>query len=119
MSKKIYFPMLQEKFEERIALPVPDDQEDDEDDEEETAGSVTNAQPSQPPRMEVAPAEASEKDILFLKSLVEDMGSISYIVDCNKHDEITAAISHLPHIIASRPGKVPTTAPPVFKCYVI
>ena len=60
MSKKIYFPMLQEKFEERIALPVPEDQEDDEDDEEETAGSVTNAQPSQPPRMEVAPAEASE-----------------------------------------------------------
>lgn len=46
-------------------------------------------------------SEASEKDILFLKSLVEDMGSISYIVDCNKHDEITAAISHLPHIIAS------------------
>lgn len=45
--------------------------------------------------------EVSEENVAFLKSLVEDMGSLSYIVDCNKHDEITAAISHLPHIIAS------------------
>lgn len=45
--------------------------------------------------------ETSQHDINFLRTLVEEMGSIAYITDCSRHDEITAAISHLPHIIAS------------------
>jgi len=36
-----------------------------------------------------------------LKKLVEDIGSIPIILDPKEHDEITAAISHLPHIIAA------------------
>lgn len=34
-------------------------------------------------------------------SLVSDMGSIPYVLDYREHDQITAAISHLPHIIAA------------------
>ncbi|MDE6636556.1 MAG: prephenate dehydrogenase/arogenate dehydrogenase family protein, partial [Lachnospiraceae bacterium] len=45
--------------------------------------------------------EVSPQNVRFFKNLVEEMGSIAYITDCDKHDEITAAISHLPHIIAS------------------
>ena len=34
-------------------------------------------------------------------SLVSDMGAIPYVLDYKEHDRITAAISHLPHIIAA------------------
>lgn len=35
------------------------------------------------------------------RELVADMGAIPLILDCEKHDYVTAAISHLPHIIAA------------------
>lgn len=38
----------------------------------------------------------------ILRGLVEKMGSIPIILDPKEHDEITAAISHLPHIIAAQ-----------------
>lgn len=37
-----------------------------------------------------------------LYALVEKMGSIPILLDANEHDEITAAISHVPHIIAAQ-----------------
>lgn len=37
-----------------------------------------------------------------LENLVNKMGSIAIILDPDEHDEITAAISHLPHILASQ-----------------
>lgn len=40
--------------------------------------------------------------IKVLYSLVEKMGSIPVLLDAKEHDEITAAISHLPHIIAAQ-----------------
>lgn len=47
------------------------------------------------------------KDIPFEKvtslyDLVEKMGSIPIILNASEHDEITAAISHVPHIIAAQ-----------------
>lgn len=36
-----------------------------------------------------------------LYQLVKELGAIPLILDCNNHDDITAAISHVPHIIAS------------------
>lgn len=45
--------------------------------------------------------ETPQHNISFLRALVEEIGSIAYIISCDRHDEITAAISHLPHIIAS------------------
>jgi prephenate dehydrogenase len=38
----------------------------------------------------------------ILQDLVTKMGSIPIILDPKEHDEITAAISHLPHIIAAQ-----------------
>lgn len=35
------------------------------------------------------------------RRLVTDMGSIPLILDYDKHDHVTAAVSHLPHIVAS------------------
>lgn len=35
------------------------------------------------------------------RRLVEGMGAIPLILDCEKHDYITAAVSHLPHVAAS------------------
>ena len=35
------------------------------------------------------------------RSLVSRMGAIPLILDCEKHDYITAAVSHLPHVVAS------------------
>lgn len=35
------------------------------------------------------------------RELVVNMGAIPLILDCEKHDYVTAAISHLPHIIAA------------------
>ena len=34
-------------------------------------------------------------------SLVSGMGAIPLVLDCHKHDYVTAAISHLPHLVAS------------------
>lgn len=42
----------------------------------------------------------SEK-IEFLKSLLAEIGSIPVILNPKEHDDITAAISHVPHIIAA------------------
>lgn len=50
----------------------------------------------------LTPTESSSpKDLSFLKSLVEAMGSIPILLDCQNHDNIVSAISHVPHIIAS------------------
>lgn len=35
------------------------------------------------------------------RQLVTDMGAIPLILDCERHDYVTAAISHLPHVVAS------------------
>ncbi len=43
-----------------------------------------------------------ENKIHLLHQLVERMGSIPILLDAREHDEITAAISHLPHIIAAQ-----------------
>lgn len=43
------------------------------------------------------PAEKLEN----YRRLVTDMGAIPLILDCEKHDYVTAAISHLPHVVAS------------------
>ncbi|WP_294160182.1 hypothetical protein [uncultured Selenomonas sp.] len=62
MSKKIYFPMLQEVFEERIAEPVPD-MEDDEDD-----ASEAKAEPRPAAASVSAPAAdeaAAEREAFF------------------------------------------------------
>lgn len=50
----------------------------------------------------LTPTDKTPKTKLdILSSLVKDMGSIPIILDPKEHDEITAAISHLPHIIAA------------------
>lgn len=35
------------------------------------------------------------------RRLVADMGAIPLVLDCERHDQVTAAISHLPHVVAS------------------
>lgn len=35
------------------------------------------------------------------RSLVAGMGAIPLVMDCRRHDYVTAAVSHLPHVIAS------------------
>lgn len=47
-----------------------------------------------------APAVGKEKLEAF-RRLVAAMGAIPLILDCQRHDYITAAISHLPHIVAA------------------
>lgn len=37
----------------------------------------------------------------MFRSLILSTGAIPLLVDCEKHDYVTAAVSHLPHIIAS------------------
>jgi prephenate dehydrogenase len=44
----------------------------------------------------------SVESLSFMCLLVKRMGSIPIILDYNEHDKITAAISHLPHIIAAQ-----------------
>jgi len=36
----------------------------------------------------------------MMKELVTGIGAIPLVIDCEKHDYITAAVSHLPHVIA-------------------
>ena len=51
----------------------------------------------------LTPTSTTPKDKLdLLHRLVEDMGSLPIILDSMEHDEITAAISHLPHIVAAQ-----------------
>ncbi len=47
-----------------------------------------------------APAVGAERLEAF-RRLVAGMGAIPLVLDCQKHDYITAAISHLPHIVAA------------------
>lgn len=42
-----------------------------------------------------------QKKLDGYRRLVEDMGAIPLILDCERHDYVTAAISHLPHVAAS------------------
>ena len=42
-----------------------------------------------------------EKSMNMLKNLVLGIGAIPIIIDENKHDFITATISHVPHVVAS------------------
>ncbi|HWT26294.1 MAG TPA: prephenate dehydrogenase [Mobilitalea sp.] len=49
----------------------------------------------------LTPTEKTPKDMVqYFYQLVERMGSLPILLDYSEHDEITAAISHLPHIIA-------------------
>lgn len=43
----------------------------------------------------------SKKKVSYFFDLVKEMGSIPLLLDYKEHDDITAAISHVPHIIAS------------------
>lgn len=50
----------------------------------------------------LTPSKASSKERLEgCRNLVASMGAIPLILDASQHDFVTAAISHLPHIIAS------------------
>ncbi|HEX3078510.1 MAG TPA: prephenate dehydrogenase [Lachnospiraceae bacterium] len=50
----------------------------------------------------LTPTEVIEKwKIDTLYQLVKEIGALPLILDCNEHDDIVAAISHVPHIIAS------------------
>ncbi len=46
-------------------------------------------------------ALSKEEDVQRLVAVAETLGSIPVILDYRRHDQITAAISHLPHIVAS------------------
>ena len=50
----------------------------------------------------LTPNDKTDKDRLTeLRSLVKKTGAIPLILDYQKHDYVTAAISHLPHVIAA------------------
>jgi len=50
----------------------------------------------------LSPTDLTPPDKLeFLRSLVVFMGAIPVIINAGEHDDITAAISHVPHIIAA------------------
>lgn len=50
----------------------------------------------------MAPApDVCQDKIDAFRSLILSTGAIPLLVDCEKHDYVTAAVSHLPHIIAS------------------
>lgn len=46
-------------------------------------------------------ARVSREKVEAYRNLVAGMGAIPLILDCRKHDYVTAAISHLPHVIAA------------------
>lgn len=48
------------------------------------------------PTPEVSPDRVNE-----LKSMLSEIGALPLVIDYQKHDYITAAVSHVPHIIAS------------------
>lgn len=51
----------------------------------------------------LTPTKETPKEMLeFLYHLVQKMSSIPIILDAAEHDKITAAISHVPHIIAAQ-----------------
>ena len=43
----------------------------------------------------------NEKQINILQSLIKSIGAIPVIIDQEKHDYITAVISHVPHVVAA------------------
>lgn len=45
--------------------------------------------------------EVSEQSIEFMKALVTEITAIPVVLDCKDHDDMVAAISHVPHIIAA------------------
>lgn len=45
--------------------------------------------------------EVPSEKLEAYRKLVAGMGAIPLVLDCRKHDYVTAAISHLPHVIAS------------------
>ena len=45
--------------------------------------------------------QIEQHKIDFLYNLVKRIGSIPLIIDANEHDDVVAAISHVPHLIAS------------------
>ena len=45
--------------------------------------------------------KTTENSLNILKELIEGIGAIPIIIDENKHDYITATISHVPHVIAA------------------
>lgn len=50
----------------------------------------------------LTPTEAtSSENLEKYRRLVENMGAIPLVLTCAQHDYVTAAISHLPHVIAS------------------
>ncbi|MDF2802237.1 MAG: hypothetical protein K0S61_2140 [Anaerocolumna sp.] len=50
----------------------------------------------------LTPTEVTtDKNLSYMTGLIIDLGSIPLILDFKEHDDITAAISHVPHIIAS------------------
>jgi len=49
----------------------------------------------------ITPTSVSEpEDIAMLRAMASDIGAIPVVMDYSEHDQVTAAISHLPHVIA-------------------
>ena len=44
---------------------------------------------------------SSDEDLKLLREVVKDTGAMDIILDADTHDRVTAAISHLPHIVAA------------------
>lgn len=43
----------------------------------------------------------SEETVTSFKELIASLGAIPLVLNCDQHDYVTAAISHLPHVVAS------------------